>query len=235
MSYSSFIYLLRGKSFAIKKLIESFVVDLVRLKLLKYVTLAPSIGPVVGAIVRTMFDFQVIIFAGVLLMVVLAFTIGFYVAFGQLLDAYQSFQLSVVQTVLMMIGTFDLDSLSEASPGFGPAMFFSVILVLALVMLNIFIAVISEVYSSALSESNDRWNENLTKRMIESENRNLHPIEDIKGLIQNKRGLTMGLRRLWKLLVSDPPRQPINWTERTVSMFTEYRLRKLVEAGLAKA
>lgn len=138
------------------------------IKLLKYLTLAPGVGPVVGAIVATMFSKEVMIFALVLVLVILSMTLGFFLAFGLLVPEYQSFQQTVVQVTFVALGNFDLEPLAQVSPGFGPFIMFTAALVINLVMMNIFIAVIGNVYDAKLENANSDWEDGLTERMMPS-------------------------------------------------------------------
>eukprot|EP00300_Choanocystis_sp_HF-7_P018073 c19928_g1_i1.p1 GENE.c19928_g1_i1~~c19928_g1_i1.p1 ORF type:complete len:924 (+),score=151.33 c19928_g1_i1:1146-3917(+) len=135
------------------------------LKLLKYITLSPGLGPVVSAIIQTMFNVQVLIFAVVLMIVELSFALGMTVSVGGILDSYKNFAASLGFLGFMTLGNYDLASLQVVAPEFGPIAFFVFLIIIGLVMLNIFIAVVSEVYQKELESSSDDWQDDLTDRM----------------------------------------------------------------------
>jgi hypothetical protein len=65
-------------------------IQTIRLKLLKYIVRAPAVGPIISALVKTMFDHRVIIFTCMLALVIFAFTLGFTIAIGQVFQEYRS-------------------------------------------------------------------------------------------------------------------------------------------------
>jgi len=142
----------------------AIIVILYWLKLLKYVVRAPSVGPVVSALMSTMFDHRVMIFTGVFALVLFSFTLGFTIAFGQRVPTQFNLGTTAQYLTFFVFGQFDQDYYA-VSQEFGPVLAYMILFLMSLVMLNIFIAVISDVYNDVLRTSQQNWEADLTRRM----------------------------------------------------------------------
>eukprot|EP00300_Choanocystis_sp_HF-7_P016530 c19435_g1_i1.p1 GENE.c19435_g1_i1~~c19435_g1_i1.p1 ORF type:complete len:179 (+),score=31.28 c19435_g1_i1:133-669(+) len=108
---------------------------------------------------------QTLIFALVLLVVILALSVGYYLAFGPYVGTFETFSSTVLYVSLLAFGQYDLDVLIAFSARFATVCFFVTVMMVGLIMLNIFIAVISEVYGEALRTCEDDWSLALTHDM----------------------------------------------------------------------
>ena len=127
-----------------------------RLNGLEMMKLMPYIGPVVSSVLRTFFSVDVLGFAIVFIVFIIALSLCAFLAFGSLLPEYQSVPSSVIEVVLFVLGSYDVTRVNrilEVAPTFGPVAIFLTAIALTLTTLNIFIAVVSTKYQSLLSET----------------------------------------------------------------------------------
>eukprot|EP00298_Acanthocystis_sp_HF-20_P006832 c16577_g1_i1.p1 GENE.c16577_g1_i1~~c16577_g1_i1.p1 ORF type:complete len:443 (-),score=173.32 c16577_g1_i1:45-1373(-) len=190
----------------------SIVMTLYWLKLVKYAVLAPDVGPVVSALVNTMFDNNVLIFIVVLALAVVSFSIGHSVAFGQDSINYHTISSSVLNLILATSGSSDT-SFFDVSPRFGPILTIIVNLVLGKVLINIFIAVVSDVYNCVLENAQEDWEQDLTDRMIDNINTR-----------SEKRKLVRKIMSLGKVEdeIDDEEEVKLDWDEYVVQKFDSY-------------
>ena len=95
----------------------------------------------------------------VYLIVFLAYaTLGFMV-FGRVASDYYTFQSSMANVLGMTLGAFNFHALVEANAIIGPAFFFTFTFVVNFILINVFVAIISEALASvtrnAANQSND--------------------------------------------------------------------------------
>ncbi len=148
-----------------------------------------------------MFSYPVIIFALVLLFVILAMTLGFFLAFGLLVPDYNTFDSAMMQVAFIALGDTDLSTIQEVAPTFGAVIMFFAALFINLIMLNIFIAVIGNVYDDELKDANTDWENALTERIIDSKKTRLE----------------------WQAVLDGPRGFLQKVTSRTIDMFQQYR------------
>ena len=137
----------------------AFCIILYCLKLLKYITLFPSVGPVISALVNTCTSKNVFIFIFVWQFLVTAFSIGgHYIVFGEFIYNYRS--LTEVFYAIQRHVLSDFDKFVDFQNGntiAGPFFWLTATYICHLLLLNLFIAVISVDYSDNLNHAESSW------------------------------------------------------------------------------
>eukprot|EP01060_Flectonema_neradi_P033641 TRINITY_DN5705_c0_g1_i1.p1 TRINITY_DN5705_c0_g1~~TRINITY_DN5705_c0_g1_i1.p1 ORF type:complete len:1998 (+),score=309.77 TRINITY_DN5705_c0_g1_i1:886-5994(+) len=137
----------------------AFCIILYCLKLLKYITLFPSVGPVISALVNTCTSKNVFIFIFVWQFLVTAFSIGgHYIVFGEYIYNYRS--LTEVFYSIQRHVLSDFDRFTDFQNGHtiaGPFFWLVSTYICHLLLLNLFIAVISVDYSDNLNHAESSW------------------------------------------------------------------------------
>ena len=140
----------------------SFAVIFGSMCLFKDLKLLPGMGPLLQALLSTMFSTNVFIFIIVVLLFVLIFTLGCHIGFGMDLLEFSTFDVAYVSTFASFFGDWGKDSLSDLTGSVGdrsPGMLmWLLVAVLGLAMLtNVFIAVIGEEYNKFIGIMIDDW------------------------------------------------------------------------------
>merc|ERR1712070_255569 len=138
-------------------------------KSFKYFVLAPTIGPLVKALVSTALSLDVLIFVAVLLFILVAIAMMHWIAFGHLVEDYHTLEQSVVNAAYTAYGDTFID-IREASPNVSVILGFLVMFFVPILMMNILIAVISNVYDRVMETNLADWEQTLTDRMVSEAN-----------------------------------------------------------------
>ena len=141
-----------------QQLVLAFTISLAWLKAFKFVKLIPVIGPAFYATVATLGNGQVLLFLGIFIWFVLAIALGCHVGFGIHVDGFGAVSDSFLA---IFQATFDpsvvLEDFQAQSYAAGLVFFFILALLGSLTLLNIFIAVVSNVYSEKELLANANW------------------------------------------------------------------------------
>ncbi|EDO36967.1 predicted protein, partial [Nematostella vectensis] len=70
-----------------------------------------------------------------------------FVVFGISMDSYASFQGTMASLMGLTLGDFDFDELKQANRLFGPMFFFSYVLVVLFILMNVFLSIIVETFN----------------------------------------------------------------------------------------
>eukprot|EP01012_Entosiphon_sulcatum_P055783 TRINITY_DN7829_c0_g1_i1.p1 TRINITY_DN7829_c0_g1~~TRINITY_DN7829_c0_g1_i1.p1 ORF type:complete len:2451 (+),score=352.13 TRINITY_DN7829_c0_g1_i1:70-7422(+) len=135
----------------------AFLLVISWIKLLKYFVVLPSLGPVANAIMTTITDFKIVIFVLVFVEVLLSLVFGFHYSFGHSVSDYRSFEQSIYSMLQLVFGIWDFQSLFNSSRVMGPVLFLVALVGTNLVLLNILIAVVSDVYYERLATCQSKW------------------------------------------------------------------------------
>jgi len=100
------------------------------------------------------------------LFVLVTFGITFNLSFGADLYEMRSFLESLFGVIRMLFGEFDFDGLSNSNRVFGPVFFLMFMLFTAIVLMNMFIAVISDIYIAIQQHNSEVWDIYITSLMI---------------------------------------------------------------------
>eukprot|EP00760_Papus_ankaliazontas_P023332 PhM_4_TR2041/c1_g1_i3/m.95446 len=133
------------------------LVVLTWIKVLKYVQVLPHLGPVVTAIVSTITDGKIGIFMLVFMEVLCSFVVGFFVVFRGDLEDYGSPAQALVTVFRMVFGEWNFEALERAHEFLGPLLFVVSVVVANLILLNILIAVVANVYEENLDMCSRTW------------------------------------------------------------------------------
>jgi len=136
--------------------------------LLKFLKIMPITGPATQSIIGTMRNPSFIVFIGVYVFVLLSFSIAFHLGFGTFIIDLKNYGSTIMAMFRMALGDFDYDSLNDANKIFGPLFFITFMFFMGIIFMNMFIAVLSEIYMSLQEENDKIWEIFITNLMIEN-------------------------------------------------------------------
>lgn len=76
-----------------------------------------------------------------------AYSILFYAMFGAILPEYRSFLFTVETLFNTVMGAFDFEIIRENSPILGPIIFFSFMMIMVMILLNVFLTILMDSYA----------------------------------------------------------------------------------------
>jgi len=144
------------------------IVVLCLLRMLKYFRIFPGTGPVVQAIMSTLASPAVLILFFLWLSVIFCFAMAFHLSFGTDIDRFQEIGASFASLIRAIFGDFDYDSLQQSSFVLGPFLFLWFFSFVALIIQNLFVAVIFDCYNEQRQEHEKSWERFVTLLMIEN-------------------------------------------------------------------
>ena len=126
---------------------------------MKLFLLFPYLGPRVMAITATFFHPHILPFYVFLLSMMFYFSLGFTFAFGSEVTEFRNFFHSQQRVLLALFGDFglNLDAMEASNVYVSFFIFVIMVITLTMVMMNIFIAVVSEVYANVLSKQHSNF------------------------------------------------------------------------------
>ena len=126
-------------------------------KLLRFLQLSPRLSQLTLTLSEAASDIGA--FMIIFLVVFLAYAQAFTMAFGMEVDAFQSFPTSVTTLFLVILGEFDFQALLDANPVLAPVLFFTFVIFVFFVLVNMFIAILSEAHEVVASRVNEETDE----------------------------------------------------------------------------
>ncbi|PRP85611.1 polycystin-2-like [Planoprotostelium fungivorum] len=154
---------------------------LVLLRSLKFFEILPGWGRVVISLINTLTDQKLLVFVGLFLYVLLAFSITYFMAFSDSVEATSTMGLSILCAFKTIFGDSAFSDMISAQPIFGPIFFLLFMSFQALILMNMFIAVISDLYMSKAEDDQFKWDLNVTEIYISSK---LYPRYSLWGSAQ---------------------------------------------------
>eukprot|EP00760_Papus_ankaliazontas_P014596 PhM_4_TR16111/c0_g1_i1/m.84879 len=145
----------------------AFVVLASWVKLLKFVRNLPDMGPIAAAIVGTVGSRQISTFLVVLILVVLGLVFSCYFAFQMNLEGVATLRSAFFFVIRMVVGDADFDALQQGDFHFGPFIWFVTIFFVVIMLLNILIAVIGNVYDELVAQSVEDWSMEIAEKYRE--------------------------------------------------------------------
>lgn len=127
-----------------------FFTNLEFLRILRFNRRVGLLTKTVGIIGGPMASFGVLFI--VVFMGYVSFTHCIYV---DKLAGYSSIMLTFVSLTEMFMGSFDIHELIDQAPFFGPIMFFSYIVLIQMILMNMFIGIICDAFASVREESDE--------------------------------------------------------------------------------
>ena len=134
----------------------ALVLVLYFVKLLKYIMILPKLGSVANAITATIGDSKVLIFFVVFMVISIALMLGLHLLLGTTSDQFKSFKSTLVSFTQIVFGQWDFNAFQE-SWLVGPLLFMLTLFLANLVLINVFIAVVGNIYEENLTKSVERW------------------------------------------------------------------------------
>ncbi|CAH8606063.1 unnamed protein product [Heterobilharzia americana] len=149
----------------------SFTVFLAWVKLFKYISFNKTmtqLSSTLGSCAKDLAGFAVMFF-----IVFFAFAQLGYLAFGTQAKDFSSFITTVFTLFRIILGDFDFNALQTANRVFGPIYFIVYVFFVFFVLINMFIAIINETYSSVKSDLEKQPNEFEVKDFLKDRMQNM--------------------------------------------------------------
>eukprot|EP00756_Hemistasia_phaeocysticola_P012347 Hpha_TRINITY_DN15188_c1_g5::TRINITY_DN15188_c1_g5_i1::g.128510::m.128510 len=129
------------------------------MKFLKYSMLLPTIGPNLRAIGGAVVSVETWVFIAIWLTTIMICLFLTHTAFSSShsLEDYRGLGESFFTIYRLALGDWDFEGFVGADPALGPAVFFLLVVLMPLILLNILIAVIGSAYSDLLESADDDW------------------------------------------------------------------------------
>eukprot|EP00756_Hemistasia_phaeocysticola_P015310 Hpha_TRINITY_DN15400_c0_g1::TRINITY_DN15400_c0_g1_i1::g.177092::m.177092 len=142
------------------------------MKVIKILAKLPRIGPTVRAITGTMTNRDTLTFLVLEFYLVVLMFFCVHTAFSPgNQDAFSSADVTFYSIFSLMLGDWDFDTFRTSHPIFGPILFMLMVVIGFLVMLNILIAVVSEVYADLTVKMRSEWTETASKDYLSGADR----------------------------------------------------------------
>lgn len=136
------------------------------IRFVKYLRLIPGSGPLAIGILETSLNPTVLMYLAVLLGLQFSFAVGFHIAFGSLVAEFDTvFHSFLALFTISFAG--DWDSLTGLPSQVSTVFFFVFYALVAIVLINLFIGIVSDVYPEARSKSKLEWERSITVLMEE--------------------------------------------------------------------
>lgn len=130
-------------------------------RVIKYLRILPSLGPMLVAVLSTLSSSIVLLYLSLLAGTMIIFGIAFHVAVGAQAAAFSTIPTAIVSLFTLTLG--EVSILDEAPERLSTTLLFlSFVMILAIVMLNLFIGVITDVYPAAKRHSERDWDDLIT-------------------------------------------------------------------------
>eukprot|EP01114_Cavostelium_apophysatum_P005981 TRINITY_DN1716_c0_g1_i1.p1 TRINITY_DN1716_c0_g1~~TRINITY_DN1716_c0_g1_i1.p1 ORF type:complete len:1754 (-),score=458.67 TRINITY_DN1716_c0_g1_i1:2672-7933(-) len=137
------------------------------LRALKFLVIPPATGPHTNSILQTMAARSFVVFIFIFVFVIITLALSFYLAFGFANYTMRGFGESIITMFRMLFGEFDYEAMSASNRVLAPVMFLLFFLFLGLVLMNLFIAVLSDVYINIEKQNESAWEIYITRLLIE--------------------------------------------------------------------
>eukprot|EP00759_Apiculatamorpha_spiralis_P013454 PhF_6_TR2014/c1_g2_i1/m.3456 len=145
----------------------AFVVLVAWIKSLKYVRFLPEMGPIASAMTETVGSRQIGTFVVVLTLVIMSFVFCCFFAFQRNVDALRTFRMTFFMIIRTIVGDFNYDALNQGSLHMGPFIFFLFISLVVIMLMNILIAVVGNVYDDLIKETVVQWSMDVSEKYRE--------------------------------------------------------------------
>eukprot|EP01065_Artemidia_motanka_P026849 TRINITY_DN32085_c0_g1_i1.p1 TRINITY_DN32085_c0_g1~~TRINITY_DN32085_c0_g1_i1.p1 ORF type:complete len:4433 (+),score=1274.30 TRINITY_DN32085_c0_g1_i1:67-13299(+) len=141
-----------------------FTTMLAWVKFLKSVVKVPEYGSTVNAIINTIMHQKVLIFGAVFSWILFAFFMGLYISFGMTTWSFRSFAPALLTTFRIVLGdSTQFEELEEQHIVAGPILFLVVLVFGQLVLLNLIVCVLQEVYEEAIKSAERDWSREIVE------------------------------------------------------------------------
>lgn len=131
-----------------------FLLNLKFLRLLRFNRKISMLSSTMGACCKSLFFFFIMF-----MIMFLAYCAVAHLSFGAKVAGFRTFIRSMVSMFSMMLGNFDFSNMEAAQRVIGPAMFFSYMVIIQMVLINMFIGILCETFSAVRHDANKQSNE----------------------------------------------------------------------------
>ena len=171
-------------SFDNERILLSILVVLCYLRGLKLLRIPPFSGPVVQSVMDTLRSDKVIVFLMLFILIIFSFSLAFSLAFGAEIYGYRTIGASFLTLLRTAFGDFDFEPLAQANYLLGPILFVFFIIFTSLILLNLLVAIMSEVYIAVQGRNETAWERYITKLWIDNvENANAFILTRLIGRV----------------------------------------------------
>jgi len=153
---------------AYEQYLYGLLIIIAYLRALKFLKIPPFTGPATQSILDTMQARSFLVFCAFFIFVLISYALGYQIAFGLGIQRISSLGNSFMSLIRTIFGDFDFPSMAASHPAFGPIYFVLYNMFTGLILMNLFIAVISDIYIGLQDQNEQRWERFITKLMIES-------------------------------------------------------------------
>lgn len=136
------------------------------IRFVQYLRLIPEWGPMLLAFLMTWQDKIVMLYLSVMTMLIFTFGIAFHVAFGTENPEFAS----VLRSFYSLFGVGfagEFDRLQTFQPRVMYTFFYMFYVLMAVIVLNLFVGIVTEIYPRASKESTEQWERLITTQMQE--------------------------------------------------------------------
>ncbi|PRP89115.1 hypothetical protein PROFUN_01835 [Planoprotostelium fungivorum] len=137
--------------------LTAFFVGAMAIKTLQHFKVLPYTGPVVSAYMRTVLDKRFVLFGLFFIYLTLMWAVAYHIVFGFTTDGNKTFYDSILSSVRALLGESQYPSIAPVAPIFGPIFYVGFAVSENIILLNLVIAVLNEVYAKHSEESVYRW------------------------------------------------------------------------------
>jgi len=128
----------------------------------------PFTGPVTQSIMDSIKARTVLVFLTLFILIIFSYSLAFSLAFGADLYDYRTISASFVTLIRMAFGDINYDELAAANYVLGPILFITFVFFVTLVLMNLLVAILSEVYINTQGQNEAAWERFITKLWIEN-------------------------------------------------------------------
>ncbi|KAJ9461950.1 Polycystin-2 [Diplonema papillatum] len=165
------------------------------IKLMKAGVTVPKYGPIINALVSTITDRNLFIFGLVFAWVIVAFYFGMITAFGSSVSAFRLPGPAALTVFKIILGdTEAFPDMEEANSIWGPVFFACVVIFCQIVLLNLIVAVLQEIYVQAINDAQGAWSSDIVELYRYSITSVVNPNSVAGVLVHFVRQLGLGLK-----------------------------------------
>jgi hypothetical protein len=166
------------------------------LKLLKFFRLIPFLGPMIQASVLSLCNSTVFFYLVFYIYFTFSVCVGLMVGFGGNLSSFRSFLPSFISSFEQMLGNSNLEGMQGHRFDLGTVLFFFMAICGGLVLTNLFIGVVSNVYQGELRSSLENWEAEVNEKMADE-----LVVKSYRSSSWSYRSVWRAIRRLRKKLL----------------------------------
>jgi len=192
---------------------------------LKLLRLSPFTGPVIQSLLDTLKTRTVITYIGLFILVLISFSISFAIAFGNDIFEHRNTGEAFIRLLRAVFGDWDYEDLVESHRYLGPIFFVLFVTLASVFMMNLMIAILSEIYISVQKKNVNVWQRFVTKMMIDNNIRSQHheglisvPIFVVVNYFKLRWRIWMAQRMNFTEIVEQ---SPISYTEADMDLIAE--------------